>query len=162
MHKPLFLNKIVDLKTAEQIIHGWKSDGHKIAFTNGCFDLLHLGHVTYLDHARSLADKLILGVNSDGSVKRLKGKDRPIKDEGSRAAILAALSTVDLVIIFEDDTPLRLIKTLGPDVLCKGGDYTIDNIVGASEVNDAGGEVVVIPFIEGHSSTSFINKINNG
>jgi len=99
---------------------------------------------------------------NDGSVKRLKGKDRPIKDEGSRAAILAALSTVDLVIIFEDDTPLRLIKTLGPDVLCKGGDYTIDNIVGASEVNDAGGEVVVIPFIEGHSSTSFINKINNG
>ena len=162
MHKPSFLDKIVDLKAAEQIISRWKSEGHKIAFTNGCFDLLHLGHVTYLDHARSLTDKLILGVNSDGSVKRLKGKDRPIKDETSRAAILAALSSVDLVIIFEDDTPLRLIKTLGPDVLCKGGDYTIDNIVGASEVNDAGGEVVVIPFIEGHSSTSFINKINNG
>jgi len=127
MYLPSFLDKIVDLQHAEKISNGWKSDGLRVVFTNGCFDLLHLGHVSYLDHARSIGDRLIVGVNTDQSVQELKGEHRPIKDEQSRAAILAALSSVDLVILF----------------------------------GSAGGDVVVIPFVEGHSTTSFINKINH-
>ena len=161
MYLPSFLDKIVDLQHAEKISNGWKSDGLRVVFTNGCFDLLHLGHVSYLDHARSIGDRLIVGVNTDQSVQELKGEHRPIKDEQSRVAILAALSSVDLVILFGEQTPIHLIKTLMPDILCKGGDYAIAEIVGATEVKSAGGDVVVIPFVEGHSTTSFINKINH-
>jgi len=153
------LNKITDLPTLKSKIAGWKSEGQKIVFTNGVFDLLHLGHITYLSKAAELGDKLIIGLNADVSVKRLKGESRPVNDQNNRAALLAALFFVDAVILFEEDTPRELIILLMPDVLIKGADYTIENIAGAKEVLANGGEVKTISLVEGYSSTSIINKI---
>lgn len=140
-------------------IAGWKQDGKRVVFTNGVFDLLHIGHITYLAKASELGDQLIIGLNSDSSVKRIKGDDRPVNDQNSRAALLAALFFVDGIILFEDDTPKNLITALMPDILVKGADYAIENIVGAKEVIANGGEVKTIDFVAGYSSTSIINKI---
>ena len=130
----------------------------KIVFTNGCFDVLHYGHVRYLAQARQLGDVLVVGLNSDASVRRLKGEGRPINPEQARAFVLAALEMVDYVCLFEEDTPYNLISAVQPDVLVKGGDYAIDNIVGGDIVKKRNGEVVVLPFVEGYSSTRIIEK----
>jgi len=137
----------------------WKSQDLKVVFTNGCFDLLHIGHLSYLLKAASFGDKLIIGLNSDNSVKRLKGESRPINNEESRAFMLAALFFVDAVVVFEEDTPLNIINTIMPDILVKGGDYQIENIVGAKEVIERGGQVNVVDFVNGYSSTALIQKI---
>ncbi len=139
----------------------WNIFNEKVVFTNGCFDLLHLGHIDYLCKAADLGDRLIIGVNTDASVSQLKGPSRPIIDQDTRAAKLAALAFVDAVILFDEETPLDLIKTLKPQVLAKGGDYTVETIVGATEVLANNGTVEVIPFLEGHSSTAIINKIKS-
>ncbi|HET7119479.1 MAG TPA: D-glycero-beta-D-manno-heptose 1-phosphate adenylyltransferase [Hanamia sp.] len=131
-----------------------------IAFTNGVFDILHEGHIALLSKAASFADVLIVGINSDASVKKLKGDSRPINNENSRALIMASLIMVDAVVIFDEATPIELIKIIKPNVLIKGGDYTIDTIVGASEVIEAGGKVEIIPLEEGFSTTAIINKIS--
>ncbi len=130
-----------------------------VVFTNGCFDLLHIGHVTYLAAAKSLGKILIVGVNDDASVKRLKGESRPINPLADRLGVLAALESIDYVIPFGEDTPYHLIDTLRPDVLVKGGDYTIDTIVGSDLVIERGGRVEVIPFVEGKSTTAIINHM---
>ncbi|MBR4218647.1 MAG: D-glycero-beta-D-manno-heptose 1-phosphate adenylyltransferase [Bacteroidales bacterium] len=132
-----------------------------IVFTNGCFDVLHLGHVTYLAEARTMGDLLVVGLNSDASVRRLKGPSRPINDEKARSLVLASLQCVDYVIIFDEDTPLDLIKAVKPNVLVKGGDYTIDSIVGASFVQQRGGIVRTIPLVEGYSTTDTVQKLND-
>ena len=131
----------------------------KIVFTNGCFDILHRGHVTYLAQARQMGDLLVVGLNSDASVRRLKGPHRPVNDEQSRALLLAALEMVDYVVLFEEDTPYNLILKVKPDLLVKGGDYDIDNIVGADFVRQRGGEVRTIPFVQGFSSSSIIDHL---
>jgi len=153
------LSKISDLSTLKNSISQWQTEGKKVVFTNGVFDLLHIGHITYMAKAAELGDKLVIGLNSDSSVKRIKGEDRPVNDQNSRAAILAALFFVDAIVVFEEDTPLNLITTLMPDILVKGADYSIENIVGAKEVIANGGEVKTIDFVEGYSSTSIIEKI---
>ncbi|MBO4489529.1 MAG: D-glycero-beta-D-manno-heptose 1-phosphate adenylyltransferase [Bacteroidales bacterium] len=130
----------------------------KIVFTNGCFDVLHYGHVHYLAQAKELGDILVVGLNSDASVRRLKGEGRPVNPEHARAYVLAALEMVDYVCLFEEDTPYNLIAAVQPDVLVKGGDYVIDNIVGGDIVKKRNGEVVVLPFVEGFSSTMIIEK----
>lgn len=155
------LNKILSLDDLKNRIDEWHASGKKIVFTNGVFDLLHIGHITYMAKAAELGDKLIIGLNSDSSVKRLKGDDRPVNDQNSRAALLAALFFVDAVTIFEEDTPHNLITKLLPDVLVKGADYQVENIVGAKEVIANGGEVKTITFVDGYSSTSIINKIRS-
>lgn len=153
------LDKITDTPTLAARIQAWKAEGKKIVFTNGVFDLLHLGHITYMAKAAELGDKLVIGLNADASVKRLKGESRPVNDQSNRAALLAALFFVDGIVIFEEDTPRDLIVTLMPDILVKGADYTIENIAGAKEVLANGGEVKTISLVEGYSSTSIINKI---
>jgi rfaE bifunctional protein nucleotidyltransferase chain/domain len=155
------LNKISDLPSLKKTVSKWQSEGKKIVFTNGVFDLLHIGHITYMAKAAELGDKLVIGLNSDSSVKRIKGENRPVNDQNNRAAILAALFFVDAIVVFEEDTPLNLITALMPDVLVKGADYAIENIVGAKEVIANGGEVKTISFVEGYSSTSIIEKIRN-
>lgn len=156
----LLIAKILQADAAKLLISEWKADGKKIVFTNGVFDLLHIGHITYLAKAAAEGDKLIIGLNSDNSVKRIKGPDRPINNEKSRAIILAALFFVDMVVIFEEDTPLNLIEYLLPNILIKGADYKIKNIVGANEVIKNGGEVKTIDFVDGYSSTAIIKKIS--
>ena len=131
----------------------------KIVFTNGCFDVLHFGHVRYLLEARKLGDLLVIGLNSDASVRRLKGPSRPINGEKERAFVLAALAFVDYIILFEEDTPENLIKVVQPDVLVKGGDYDLDQIVGADFVKANGGTVTTVPFVEGYSSTHIIEQL---
>ena len=153
------LNKISELSSLKPRVSQWQNEGKKVVFTNGVFDLLHIGHITYLSKAAELGDKLVIGLNSDSSVKRIKGDDRPVNDQNSRAALLAALFFVDAVVVFEEDTPHNLITTLLPDILVKGADYEIENIVGAKEVLANGGEVKTITFVEGYSSTSIIQKI---
>jgi len=137
----------------------WKKEGKKIAFTNGVFDRLHKGHIFSLTQAAKEGDVLVIGLNSDGSVKQLKGNSRPINDQDSRALLLAALSMVDAVVIFEEDTPLQLITSILPGVLVKGGDYTIDEIAGAKEVIANGGKVVINPILDGFSTTAIIKAI---
>jgi rfaE bifunctional protein nucleotidyltransferase chain/domain len=156
----LIKDKIFSTNTAlAKQVNSWQMHNEKVVFTNGCFDILHLGHIDYLTKAADLGDRLIVAVNTDSSVSALKGPSRPIIDEETRAMKLASLVFVDAVILFGEETPLKLITEVRPNVLVKGGDYTIDTIVGASEVQDNGGEVVVIPFLEGHSTTSIVNKI---
>lgn len=140
-------------------VNGWKALGKKIVFTNGCFDILHHGHIDYLAKAASLGNVLVAGLNTDASVKRLKGAARPINNEQDRALQMAALMYIDAVCLFDEDTPLELITALQPDVLAKGGDYTIDKIVGADIVQGNGGSVEVIPFVEGYSTTSLVERI---
>lgn len=140
--------------------HG-RPRSHTLVFTNGCFDVLHRGHVEYLDRARRLGDRLIVGVNTDGSVRRLKGPDRPLVHQADRARILAALECVDAVVLFDEDTPRDLIAALLPDVLTKGGDYAPEGIVGREEVEAAGGRVEVIPFVKGYSTTELMERIQS-
>ena len=139
-----------------------KEKKQKIVFTNGCFDILHKGHVVYLDEAKNLGDFLIVGVNSDQSVKNLKGITRPIVDEKGRTAVLAALESVDAVILFDEATPIELIKKLNPDILVKGGDYPIHSIVGSDYILQKGGVVKTLSLIEGYSTTAIEQKIKNG
>jgi rfaE bifunctional protein nucleotidyltransferase chain/domain len=155
----ILLGKISDLQSLKASIAQWQGEGKKVVFTNGVFDLLHIGHITYMAKAAELGDKLVIGLNSDSSVKRIKGEDRPVNDQNSRAALLAALFFVDGIVVFEEDTPINIITTLMPDVLVKGADYSVENIVGAKEVMANGGEVKTIDFVEGYSSTSIIKKI---
>ena len=138
----------------------WKKEGKKIVFTNGVFDLLHRGHVFSLIQAAKEGDVLVIGLNSDASVKRLKGDSRPINDQDARALLLAALTMVDAVLIFEEDTPLKVITAILPDVLVNGGDYTVDEIAGAKEVIANGGKVVINPILDGFSTTAIIRAIS--
>jgi len=141
------------------LVNQWKNECYRIVFTNGCFDLIHIGHVFYLEEANALGDKLIVGLNSDASVSRLKGPNRPIKDEYNRSHILAALASVDAVVIFENDDPLQLILDVKPDILVKGGDWRPDQIVGSEFVLSNGGVVKSLRFVEGYSSTMIEEKI---
>lgn len=152
----IFLDK-QDLKKLKNKIDILKSEHKKIVFTNGCFDILHLGHVDYLKKSKNLGDFLIIAINSDSSVKRLKGNSRPIFNENDRAFVLSSLRFVDAVCMFDEDTPFEIISYLLPDVLVKGGDYKIENIVGHDIVERNGGKTVIIPFLENHS-TSFVIK----
>lgn len=145
-----------------QKVAQWRLPGKKIAFTNGVFDLLHHGHIYSLSQAAKEADYLIVGLNSDASVKRLKGETRPVNNEESRALLLASLVIVDAVVIFEEDTPLELIKTIMPDVLVKGGDYSVEQIAGAKVVIANGGRVVINQILEGYSSTAIIEQLKKG
>jgi rfaE bifunctional protein nucleotidyltransferase chain/domain len=151
--------KVFTFNEIKNKIDQWKENNEKIVFTNGCFDLLHIGHLSYMLKAASLGTKLVIGLNSDASVKRLKGEGRPVNAELSRSLMLASLFFVDAVAVFSEDTPLELIKEILPDVLVKGGDYEIKNIVGAPEVFANGGTVQTIEFVNGYSSTNLINKI---
>ncbi len=153
------LAKIVERGRIREYLEGYRRAGKKVVFTNGCFDILHPGHVTYLEEARRMGDCLVLGLNSDASVRRLKGEERPVNDEHSRARVLAALACVDFVVVFGEDTPLELIREVGPDILVKGGDWPVERIVGADLVMSRGGRVFSIPLVEGHSTTSIIAGI---
>jgi len=152
-------DKISDLATAMKIVLQWKAEGKKVVFTNGCFDILHLGHVDYLEKAKALGDKLVLGLNTDDSVSRFKGPQRPIQDQNSRAHILASLQFIDMVVFFNEDTPFELISALIPNILVKGSDYLAENIVGADVVKSNGGEVKTISFVPGYSTTRIVDKI---
>lgn len=151
--------KVVTRQAAADIVASWRLKGLKVGFTNGCFDLLHPGHVSLLAQSRALCDRLVVGLNSDASVSRLKGPTRPIQTEIARATVLASLANVDLVVIFEEDTPEKLIEALHPDVLIKGGDYTVETIVGASFVQSYGGRVAVIDLVPGFSTTKTVEKM---
>jgi len=151
--------KVFTLPKLLNTITGWRVTGKTIAFTNGCFDILHEGHIFSLSKAAQEADYLIVGVNSDASTKRLKGEERPVNNEHSRSLLLASLAIVDAVVIFEEDTPLQLITAIMPDVIVKGGDYTIEQIVGAKEVIANGGRVVINNIVQGFSTTGIIEKI---
>jgi len=154
-------NKVVVKENARRIINGQRLKGRKIIFTNGCFDILHAGHVHYLTQARDLGNYLVLGLNTDSSVQRLnKAPGRPVNGEISRANVLAALACVDLIVLFDEDTPLELIAFLNPEILVKGNDWKIENIVGYDIVKANGGEVITIPLLEGFSTTKIIEKIN--
>jgi D-beta-D-heptose 7-phosphate kinase/D-beta-D-heptose 1-phosphate adenosyltransferase len=152
-------NKIFTLTSIILQLNRWRLLGKKIVFTNGVFDILHQGHIASLSEAASYGHILIVGVNADASVKRLKGETRPINSEQSRALLLASLVMIDAVLIFEEDTPLHLITNILPDVLVKGGDYTVEQIVGAKEVIANGGEVKIAPIVEGFSTTRIIEKM---
>jgi rfaE bifunctional protein nucleotidyltransferase chain/domain len=152
--------KIIDWLNLERACYRTRFLNQKIVFTNGCFDVLHRGHIEYLNKAADMGDILIVGLNSDESVRRLKGEGRPVQDQESRALILASLSCVNYVVIFEEDTPLKLIELVQPDILVKGGDYTeVEKIVGYDVVKRRGGEVVTVPFVEGYSTTQLLQKI---
>ncbi|MCW3788622.1 D-glycero-beta-D-manno-heptose 1-phosphate adenylyltransferase [Plebeiibacterium sediminum] len=155
-----FKSKIVSAEKAKEIVSAWQSQGEKVVFTNGCFDLVHRGHVEYLAKAAEKGSKLVLGLNTDSSVQRLKGPSRPIVDEDSRAVLLAALGFIDVVVLFDEDTPYELIKTVQPDVLVKGADYKPEDIVGYDVVTGRGGSVETITFVEGFSTTNIIEKIS--
>jgi len=159
MHPNLTRNKIIDRNEVGSLIARWKNDDERIVFTNGCFDILHVGHLDYLEGARDLGDHLIVGLNTDDSVRRLKGPERPINDAYSRSRLLAALAFVDVVIFFDEDTPFELIDLIKPDILVKGDDYLTENIVGADIVIREGGEVKTLPFTKGYSSSSIIERI---
>jgi rfaE bifunctional protein nucleotidyltransferase chain/domain len=155
----VFMDKIHDLPALLKQVIGWKDGNEKIVFTNGVFDIIHIGHVSYLAKAKELGNKLVIGLNADTSVRRLKGSNRPLNSQENRAGVLAALFFVDAVVIFEEDTPLNVITAIMPDVLVKGADYAIDNIVGGKEVLANGGRVETVSFIDGFSSTNIIEKI---
>ena len=153
--------KVIDKDLLESTIAQWKNNQNKIVFTNGCFDILHLGHIDYLSKAAAFGDVLIIGVNTDFSVQRLKGRGRPINNEYSRTRILAALEFVDGVVLFDEETPIELIKAITPDILVKGGDYKAEEVVGHDHVTTSGGEVRIIDFLPGYSTSSIIQKISN-
>ena len=152
-------NKIFTTVTLQAQLKRWRLLNKKIVFTNGVFDILHEGHIASLSEAASHGNILVVGVNADASVKRLKGDSRPVNNENSRALLLASLLMTDAVIVFEEDTPYNLITAVLPDVLVKGGDYTIETIVGAKEVMANGGEVIIAPILEGFSTTSIIKRM---
>ncbi|MBN2167327.1 MAG: D-glycero-beta-D-manno-heptose 1-phosphate adenylyltransferase [Marinilabiliaceae bacterium] len=155
----LITDKIVNAEAAAELVIQWQSVKQKVVFTNGCFDIVHRGHVEYLSKAADLGSKMIIGLNTDISVSRLKGPTRPLVDEKSRAILLAALQFIDLVVFFDEDTPYELIKKLQPDVLVKGSDYKAEDIVGYDVVTGRGGTVETIDFVDGFSTTSLIIKI---
>ena len=155
-------DKIISLEALKLRVENWKSSSEKIVFTNGCFDILHRGHIDVLAKTADLGDKLIIGLNSDSSIRKLKEDNRPIVDEKSRALLLAAFSFVDAIVLFSGQTPFNLIADIKPDILAKGGDYKIEEIVGYEVVQQNGGEVITIPLTEGFSSTNIIDKIQNG
>lgn len=160
MKKPEIIpSKIYTRNDLIKAIYRWRFLGKTIAFTNGCFDILHAGHIASLSEAAKEGDILIVGVNTDASTKRLKGSERPINDENSRALLLASLAIVDAVSLFEEDTPLELITAILPDVIVKGGDYTMDQMIGVKEVIGNGGRVVINPIVKGYSTTGIIEKI---
>lgn len=152
-------DKICTLEQAINQVEKWQSEGKKVVFTNGCFDIVHLGHIDYLEKARNLGDKLVLGLNTDASVNRLKGPTRPVVNEFARSRMMAAFEFVDTVILFDEPTPLQVIEQVKPDILVKGDDYTVENIVGSDFVLAKGGEVKTISLVEGYSTTSLIQKI---
>jgi len=152
-------DKIVNWEQLKGLVQIWHNQNFKIVFTNGCFDILHLGHVDYLEKARQKGDKLIIGLNSDSSVRSIKGESRPIVNEISRSRLLAALQFVDAVTLFDEQTPNELIKYIVPDILVKGNDYNISNIVGADTVLQNGGKVETVELVEGFSTTNIIEKI---
>ena len=152
-------HKIKDWEQSRKQIEHWHGQGEKVVFTNGCFDLLHFGHVDYLEKARAMGDRLVVGLNTDDSVARFKGTNRPIQDEKSRTRVLASMEFVDLVVLFNEDTPKELISLLLPDILVKGSDYLAENIVGADVVKKNGGEVRTIDFVPGYSTSRIIEKI---
>lgn len=154
-------DKIFDYKSIVKTVEVWRKE-ETIVFTNGCFDLLHLGHIDYLSQSANLGSKLIIGLNSDASIQQIKGQSRPIQDEKSRANILAALHFVDAVILFNENTPQKIIELIQPNILVKGADYNVSEIVGSKTVLENGGQVQTIPFLEGYSTSSIINKIKNG
>lgn len=154
--------KVMDMQAAAQLVEEWRRDGQKVGFTNGCFDILHVGHLSILGYAKSQCSRLVVGVNSDASVKRLKGPERPINPENDRALLLAGLAAVDAVVVFDEDTPLQVIEHLLPDVLVKGADYTIDKIVGADVVMARGGRVATCPLVPGRSTTRIVETLKHG
>jgi D-glycero-beta-D-manno-heptose 1-phosphate adenylyltransferase len=154
-------SKIIDIDNITPYLTYWKLKNKKVVFTNGCFDILHRGHVEYLAQAASTGDVLVIGLNSDSSVRSIKGENRPVQDEYARAILLASLSFVSAVILFNEDTPYELIKKVNPDVLVKGSDYKAEDIVGYDIVKANGGKVVTIDFIEGYSTTSIIDKLKD-
>lgn len=154
-------SKILQDTAVLELISKWRKEGLKLVFTNGCFDILHEGHVRYLNEASNLGDRLIVGLNADASVSRLKGPQRPINPQQSRAYVLAGLECVSAVIVFEEDTPLQLIQLIVPDVLVKGGDWDVKQIVGSDFVIQQGGHVYSLPFYNGFSTTSIEEKIKN-
>jgi D-glycero-beta-D-manno-heptose 1-phosphate adenylyltransferase len=156
-------HKILDQEAAARWTRKLQTAGLQVVFTNGCFDLLHAGHVSYLEEARSLGDALIVGLNTDASVARLnKGPGRPVTPEAERARVLAALACVDRVVLFDEDTPLALITRVTPDILVKGGDYQVHDIVGRDVVLDRGGRVLALPFLPGYSTTALLERIRSG
>jgi len=150
--------KILPLERMREQVKRWQAEGLTVVFTNGCFDLLHVGHVTLIDDARRAGDRLVLAINSDASVSALKGPSRPIVDQHARARVLAALAAVDAVVVFDEPTPLELMVALQPDVIVKGGDYVADEIIGAKEVRSWGGRVKIVPFVDGFSTTKLIER----
>jgi len=154
-------SKILDKERLLVKLTDWKEENKKIVFTNGCFDLIHLGHIEVIARSADLGDILIIGVNTDNSIKRLKGKNRPIVEEISRAKQLAALEFVDAVVFFDQDTPIDLIKVINPNVITKGGDYNTDQVIGNDIVIQNDGEVVIIPLTQGYSTTSILEKIKD-
>lgn len=155
------LSRVLDGETLKSRVSQYRAENKKIVFTNGCFDLLHIGHVTYLEEAKKLGDVLIVGINTDASVRKLKGPTRPIQNENDRARILAALKAVDHTVLFGEETPLNLIQQIKPDVLVKGGDWKVDQIVGSDFVLSNGGTVKSLAFVDGKSTTSLIEKSKN-
>ena len=154
-------NKIFLQKDLKKKLDSWRQNGEKIVFTNGCFDLIHLGHIEVLARSADLGDRLIIGVNTDISIKNIKGKNRPIIKEDSRVKQLAALEFVDAVILFNESTPNKIISHIDPDIITKGGDYKINEVVGHETVIKNNGRVVIIPLTQGYSTTSILNKIKN-
>ncbi len=152
-------SKILDLQTLKRQLATWRFFQKKIVFTNGCFDIIHLGHIDYLSRAKNLGDKLLIGLNTDESVRQIKGLHRPVADQDSRAVFLASLRFIDGVVLFNETTPYNLIREIIPDILVKGSDYRIENIVGADIVSENGGRIVTIQFLEGYSTTGVIEKI---
>ena len=160
-HLEKIYDKVLDDKSLEERLNLWRREGKTIVFSNGCFDILHRGHVEYLSKAADLGDKLIIGLNTDDSVKRLKGPSRPVNDEKARAILLSALEFVDAVVFFEEDTPYNLIKRVQPDVLVKGKDYKAEDIVGYDIVTGKGGKVETIELVDGFSTTKILEKTNS-
>lgn len=154
----LIKNKILNTKDLQKQLGQWRQQGLKIVFTNGCFDLLHRGHVEYLSKAADLGDVLVVGLNTDASVRRLKGEGRPVNDEEARALVLASLGVVDAVVLFDEDTPYELIKAVRPEVLVKGADYKPEEIVGYDIVTSYGGLVTTVPLVEGYSTTRLLSR----
>ncbi|HBN05867.1 MAG TPA: D-glycero-beta-D-manno-heptose 1-phosphate adenylyltransferase [Bacteroidales bacterium] len=154
-------NKIFSIEDIKQEVSKWRDENKKIVFTNGCFDIIHRGHIDYLSKAKDLGDKLIIGLNTDLSVRNIKGNTRPIQDEQSRAIILAAMQFVDAIVLFSDSTPYSLIKGIQPDILVKGADYKKEDIVGYDIVSARGGNVITIEFLDGYSTSNIERKIKN-
>lgn len=157
-HFSTLTSKILEGQALTETIERWHTEGQTVVFTNGCFDILHRGHVEYLAKAADLGTRLIIGLNTDASVRRLKGPTRPVNDEQARALVLSALGFVDAVAMFAEDTPYNLIAQVQPDILVKGGDYRVEEIVGYDIVTSRGGKVLTLPFVDGYSTTSTIKK----